>query len=92
MEQVVTGVFAHDHAFDLARWYHDLAKLCVQAAELHMSLNESSPLEDVDRAMALSEVVRIRMATVQSVERVFRLEFNRIYIDHHVENILALSA
>jgi len=43
------------------------------------------------RAMAINEVIRIRIATVQSVERVFRAEFQRLYIDHHVEQILALD-
>ena len=92
MEQAVTSVSAQDHAFELARWYHELAKLCLQAAEHHVSLGEASSLEDVDRAMAMNEVIRIRMATVQSVERVFRTEFQRLYIDHHVNRILALGA
>lgn len=90
MEQAVTGVSARDHAFELARWYHDLAKMCVQAAERHLSLDENSPLEDVDRAMAMNEVIRIRMGTVQSVERMFKSEFQRLYIDHQVERILCL--
>ena len=90
MEQAVTtSVTAQDHAFELARWYHELAKMCLQAAEHHVSLGEDSPLEDVDRAMAMNEVIRIRMATVQSVERVFRSEFQRMYIDHQVSRILA---
>ena len=92
MEQAVTSVSAQDHAFELARWYHELAKMCLQAAEHHVSLGEDSSLEDVDRAMAINEVIRIRMATVQSVERVFRMEFQRLYIDHHVDRILALDA
>lgn len=92
MEQVAAGVSAKDHAFELARWYHELAKLCIQAAEHHMGLTEDTPLEDVDRALALNEVIRIRMATVQSVERVFRSEFQRLYIDHHVERILSLES
>jgi hypothetical protein len=90
MEQAVTGVSAQDRAFELAKWYHDLAKMCIQAAEHHLSLNENSPLEDVDRAMAMNEVIRIRMGTVQSVERVFKSEFQRLYIDHQVERILTL--
>lgn len=92
MEPATISVCAADHAFELARWYHELAKLCVQAAEHHISLDENSPLEDVDRAMAMNEVIRIRMATVQSVERVFRSEFQRLYIDHHVEQILSLES
>ncbi len=92
MEQAVTTASAQDHAFELARWYHELAKMCVQAAEHHITLGEDSPLEDVDRAMAMNEVIRIRVATVQSVERVFRTEFQRLYIDHHVEQILAMEA
>lgn len=91
MEQLAIGVSAQDHAFELARWYHELAKMCVQAAEQHVALGEDSPLEDVDRALALNEVIRIRMTTVQSVERVFRAEFQRLYIDHHVERILTLD-
>jgi hypothetical protein len=91
MEQISTSVSAGDHAFELARWYHDLAKLCIQAAEQHVGLNESSPLEDVDRALRTNELVRIRMGTVQSVERVFRTEFQRLYIDHQVARVLAAS-
>jgi len=91
MEQVVTNLSAQDHAFELARWYHELAKMCIQAAEHHIALGEDSPLEDVDRAMAINEVIRIRIATVQSVERVFRAEFQRLYIDHQVEQILSLD-
>ncbi len=91
MDQVATTVSAKDHAFELARWYHELAKLCIQAAEQHVALEEDSPLEEVDRALALNEVTRIRMATVQSVERVFRSEFQRLYIDHQVDRILALE-
>jgi hypothetical protein len=91
MEQAVICESAQGHAFELARWYHELAKICIQAAEHHITLGEDSPLEDVDRAMALNEVVRIRVATVQSVERVFRTEFQRLYIDHHVEQILAME-
>ncbi len=91
MEQLATSVSAQDHAFELARWYHELAKMCLSAAEYHVSLGEESALQDVDRAMALNEVIRIRMATVQSVERVFRSEFQRLYIDHQVERILSLD-
>lgn len=91
MEQAVTSVSAKDHAFELARWYHELAKLCIHAAEQHLALAEDSSLEDVDRAMAMNDVIRIRMATVQSVERVFRSEFQRLYIDHQVERILSLD-
>jgi hypothetical protein len=91
MEQVVTNLSAQDHAFELARWYHELAKMCIQAAEHHLALGEDSPLEDVDRALAINEVIRIRMATVQSVERVFRAEFQRLYIDHQVDQILSLG-
>jgi GTP1/Obg family GTP-binding protein len=91
MDQTATNVSAQDHAFELARWYHELAKMCLNAAEYHISLGEESTLQDVDRAMALNEVVRMRMATVQSVERVFRSEFQRLYIDHHVERILLAS-
>ncbi len=92
MEQSATSVSAQDHAFELARWYHELAKMCLNAAEYHVCLGEESALQDVDRALAINEVVRIRMATVQSVERVFRSEFQRLYIDHQVERILASSA
>ena len=88
MEQVTTTATAKDVAFELARWYHDLAKICVQAAEHHLSLNEDSSPADLDRALALNDVVRIRMATVQSVERAFHGEFPRLYIDHQVEQIL----
>lgn len=88
MEQVTTTVTAQEMAFELARWYHDLAKICVQAAEQHLNLSEDSPPSDLDRALAINDVIRIRMATVQSVERAFRSEFPRIYIDHQVEQIL----
>lgn len=91
MEQAATSVSASDHAFELARWYHDLAKMCISAAEHHLTLAEDSTLEDVDRAMAMNEVIRIRMGTVQSVERVFKSEFQRLYIDHQVERILDVS-
>lgn len=91
MEQTAISVSAGDHAFELARWYHDLAKLCIQAAEQHVNLTEDSTLEDVDRAMRTNEMVRIRMGTTQSVERVFRSEFQRLYIDHQVERVLAAS-
>ena len=91
MDQVVTRASARDHAYELARWYHELAKLCVQAAEHHLRLHEDSTQEEVDQAMALNDVVRIRMATVQSVERVFRQEFPRLYIESQVERILSLE-
>jgi hypothetical protein len=89
MEQVTTTVTAKEIAFELARWYHDLAKICVQAAEQHLSLTEDSPPNDMDRALAINDVIRIRMATVQSVERAFHSEFPRLYIDHQVEQILS---
>jgi uncharacterized protein YpiB (UPF0302 family) len=92
MEQLATGASAKDHAFELARWYHELAKMCIQAAEHHLSLSEDSILEDVDRALEMNEIIRIRMSTVQSVERVFRSEFQRLYIDHQVQRILRLEA
>jgi hypothetical protein len=91
MDQIATSVSAGDHAFELARWYHDFAKLCIQAAEQHVSLTEDSPLEDVDRAMRTNELVRIRMGTMQSVERMFRSEFQRLYIDYQVERLLTAS-
>jgi hypothetical protein len=92
MEQVTATASAKEMAFELARWYHDLAKICVQAAEQHVGLTEDSLQADVDRAMALNDVIRIRVATVQSVERSFRQEFPRAYIDHQVEQILSLDA
>ncbi len=91
MEQATAGVSAKDHAYELARWYHELAKLCIQAAEHHLTLTESSNLEDVERALALNDVLRVRMGTVQSVERVFRAEFPRLYIEHQVKHILSLD-
>lgn len=91
MEQAIACASAKDHAFELARWYHELAKLCIQAAEQNLHLTEESELEDVERAMALNDLVRIRMGTVQSVERVFRAEFSRLYIEHQVEHILSLD-
>jgi hypothetical protein len=91
MEQTTTTLTAKEMAFELARWYHDLAKVCVRAAEHHMNLTEDSPQEDIDKALALNDVIGIRMATVQSVERAFRSEFPRMYIDHQVEQILALE-
>jgi hypothetical protein len=87
MEQATT-VTAGEIAFELARWYHDLAKICVQAAEQHMVLTEDSAQADMERALAINDVIRVRMATVQSVERAFRTEFPRLYIDHQVEQIL----
>jgi hypothetical protein len=91
MNQTATSVSAKDHAFELARWYHDLARTCIQAAEIHLSLSEDSPLEDVDRAMEMNEILKVRMSTVQSVERAFRSEFQRLYINHQVERILTLE-
>ncbi len=82
---------AQDYAFDLARWYHQLAKLCVEAAQACVVLTEDSTQEELDKAHALGDQVRIRMASVQSAERVFRTEFERMYIDHHVEHILKLD-
>lgn len=82
---------AQDHAIDLARWYHELAKLCVKAAEGTVVLTEDSSQEELDRALALADQVRVRMASVQSAERVFRTEFPRMYIDHQVECILSLE-
>lgn len=91
MEEITTTLAsASDVSFELARWYHDLARLCVQAAELQMNLSEDSAQEDLDRALALNDVIRIRMATVQSVEGTFREDFPRLYIDHQVEKILTL--
>ena len=91
MDQIAASVSAGDHAFELARWYHDLAKLCIQAAEQHVELTENSPLEDVDRAMAINELVRIRIGAIQSAERTFRSEFQRLYIDHQVNRLLTAS-
>ena len=91
MQQVTDRVSAQDQAFELARWYHELASICVQAAEHHLALHENSQQEDVDRALALNDIIRVRIATVQSVERVFRNEFPRAYIDHQVERILSLG-
>jgi hypothetical protein len=91
MNELAASISAGDHAFELARWYHDLAKMCIHAAEQHVALTEDSPLEDVDRAMATNELVRIRISTLQSVERMFRAEFQRLYIDHQVERVLAIS-
>ncbi len=92
MERVATIASAKDHAFELARWYHELAKMCIQAAEHHLSLSEDSTLEEVDRALEMNEIIRVRMSTVQSVERIFRSEFQRLYIDHQVQRILSLDA
>ena len=92
MEQVTAQITAKEHAFELARWYHELAKVCVQAAEHHLGLHEDSPQEDVDRALALNDIIRVRIATVESVERIFRTEFPRLYIEHQVERILTLDS
>lgn len=90
MEQVTTTAAAQDLAFELARWYHELARMCVEAAEEHLRLNEDSSPEAVERALVLNDLIRIRMATVESVERSFRSEFPRVYIDRQVEQILSL--
>ncbi len=82
---------AQDIAIELARWYHQLAKLCVSAAERTIQLTEDCTQEELDAALALAEQVRVRMASVQSAERVFRKEFPRLYIDHQVEHILSLE-
>jgi hypothetical protein len=82
---------AQDFAIDLARWYHQLAKLCVTAAERTFQLTEDCSQAELDEALALADQVRARMATVQSAERVFRKEFPRLYIDHQVEHILSLD-
>ncbi len=92
MEQIAIRLTPRDHAMEMARWYYELAKLCVHAAEEHVELGENSPLEDVDRALAINELIRVRMATVQSAERVFRSEFRQLYIDHHVERTLLLDS
>jgi hypothetical protein len=91
MEQVTAQISAREYAFELARWYHELAKICVQAAEHHLSIGENSTQEEIDRAMALNDIIRVRIATLQSVERVFRTEFPRLYIEHQVERILSLD-
>ena len=84
-------VTAQDHAIDLARWYHELAKLCVEAAQATVQLTEESKQQELDAALALGDQVRIRMASVQSASRVFRTEFERLYINHHVAHILSLD-
>jgi len=89
MEQVTAPVTGKEIAFELARWYHDLARICVQAAEHHLDLSDDSPQADVDKALALNDVIRVRIATVQSVEGAFRSDFPRLYIDHQVEQILS---
>ena len=83
---------AQDLAVELARWYHQLAKLCISAAEATVQLTEECTQSELDQALALADQVRARMATVQSAERVFRKEFPRLYIDYHVEHILSLDA
>lgn len=92
MQQSTTTASAREMAFELARWYHDLARICVQGAEQHLALTEESTQEEIDRATALNDVIRVRMATVFSVERSFSSEFHRLYIDHQVERILGLEA
>jgi hypothetical protein len=82
---------ARDFAIELARWYHQLAKLCVSAAERTFQLTENCTQDELDEVLALADQVRARMASVQSAERVFRKEFPRLYIDHQVEHILSLD-
>lgn len=83
---------AQEHAFELARWYFDLAKLCVNAAEHVVQLTEDSTQVELDNALSLGDQLRVRMTTVQSAERVFRKEFPRLYIDHNVQRILSLDS
>lgn len=87
----MTPTTAQDHAFELARWYYELAKLCVSAAEQTVQLSEESSPADLDGALALGDQVRVRMTSVQSAERVFRNEFPRLYIDYNVQRILSLD-
>ena len=54
-------------------------------------MTEECTQAELDRALALCDQVRVRMASVQSAERVFRKEFPRLYIDYHVEHILSLD-
>jgi hypothetical protein len=82
---------AHGYATELARWYYETAKLCLAAAERTLDLTEDSPLDVVDSAMCITDQVRIRIASLQSAERVFRTEFPRLYIDRQVERILTLE-
>jgi hypothetical protein len=82
---------AQDFAIELASWYHQLAKLCVLAAERTVQLTEDCSQAELDEALALADQVFVRMASVQSAERVFRREFPRLYIDHQVEHILSLD-
>ena len=82
---------AQDFAIELARWYHQLAKLCVTAAERTFQLTENCSQAELDEALSLADQVRVRMASVQSAERVFRKEFPRLYIDHQVQHILSLD-
>lgn len=89
MEQAVETVTPNEVAFELARWYHELARVCVEGAQIHIALSEDSEQADVDRALALNDVIRVRMATVQSLERAFRSEFPKLYIDANVRRILA---
>ena len=79
------------YATELARWYHETAKLCLTAAERTYMLNEDSPQGEVDAALAIADQVRVRMASLQSAERVFRTEFPRLYVNHQVERILSLE-
>lgn len=82
---------AQEFAIDLAHWYHQLAKLCVSAAERTVQLTEDCSQTELDEALALADQVHVRMASVQSAERVFRKEFPRLYIDHQVKHILSLD-
>ena len=41
-EPVNEAPTAQDHAIELARWYHELAKLCIHAAEQIVQLTEDS--------------------------------------------------
>lgn len=89
MEHTAT-VPAKQVAFDLACWYHELARLCVRAAEQHLDLDGDSTEEEFDRAVAINEVINVRMAAVRSCVQEFRTEFPRLYIDHQVDRILRL--
>ncbi len=82
---------AQGYATELARWYHETAKLCLTAAERTYMLTEDSAQADVDAALAIADQVRVRIASLQSSERVFRTEFPRLYVDHQVERILTLE-
>lgn len=92
MQPVAISVTAREHSLELARWYHELAKQCIVAAEQHLALTEESSFEDVESALATNDLIRARISTVQSVERVFRSEFPREYINHQVEEILGMDS